>query len=380
LKRQFIVEGAARETGTDCNRVIEAADAAEAERLANLGGLLVSAVRPVESQALQLPQSLEERNWRTSPAHLLLLSRFRNGDSPLMYRDADYWKVALQESAAHAIARFMKEGILEPAELPIVMDYKFKVTDLKTMLKERGLKVSGIKADLVWRLVEADMKGMLEVTKDIEVYRCSAEGMQLADAYLQTEKMRREEAEREVFNLLVAQDFSGAARVMIAFEVTQVFARGLGIDWKNYTGKSDEESLRIIFEATPAILKGIENDRLNKIRVVAGMMKLWGWRTDEGWLSHDFKTGTHLDGDAACRMLIFYASHSSSLQQYKKLGFKSVRISAVSDAMSCDACQQIDGKVYSLEDVPELPYAECTCEMGCRCEMLVDYMQPLAPV
>ncbi len=37
------------------------------------------------------------------------------------------------------------------------------------------------------------------------------------------------------------------------------------------------------------------------------------------------------------------------------------------DQLVCDACRQIQGYHYNLDEVPELPYEECTCENGCRC-------------
>ena len=42
-----------------------------------------------------------------------------------------------------------------------------------------------------------------------------------------------------------------------------------------------------------------------------------------------------------------------------------VKISTAND--SCDACQQVSGKEFTLDDVLELPYKGCTSEKGCRC-------------
>jgi hypothetical protein len=36
-------------------------------------------------------------------------------------------------------------------------------------------------------------------------------------------------------------------------------------------------------------------------------------------------------------------------------------------ADSCGACQQLDGKRFALDKLPEMPYEKCTCEVGCRC-------------
>lgn len=108
---------------------------------------------------------LKNKDLQSSPAHLLLLSKFRNSDSPTKYRNADNWSAALKEKPAKVIEQFIKEGMLEPAELPELVDYKFKASDLKSMLKEKGLKISGRKEDLIKRLIENDSKEMSETTK-----------------------------------------------------------------------------------------------------------------------------------------------------------------------------------------------------------------------
>jgi len=314
---------------------------------------------------------LKEKDWRSSPAHLLMLSKFRNGDSPTRYRDADYWEAALKEKPAKVIEQFIKEEMLEPAELPELLNYKFKASDLKSILKEKGLKVSGRKEELIQRLIDNDAKAMFEATKDIDLYRCTAAGMQLAESYLQREKAKREAAEQEVLNLLAREEYSKAVRVVTQYEAAQVFPRGLGIDWKSYDETSDVESLKTIFNSTPAILKRIEENRLRQLRLAAGMMHLWGTNTARHWLPDGFDTCVHLDGDAACRMFVFYASHLRDMKGYKEAGASTVEVLGVDDGNTCSECKKISGKKYRLENVPELPYANCTCEIGCRCTTVV---------
>jgi hypothetical protein len=315
---------------------------------------------------------LQKKNWRTSPAHLLLLSKFRNGDSPDRYRDAEYWETVLKEKPVKAIEQFLKEGVLEPAGLQELVDYKFKASDLKLMLKERGLKVSGRKEELVQRLIENDEQSMHEATKGLHMYLCTTEGIQLAEHYLEGEKAKRDAAERNVLDLLATKEFSKAVRIVAQYEASQVFPRGLGIDWKNYDVESGVESLRIIFEKVPGILKDIEENRLNKLRIAAAMMQVWGTNTAGRWLPDGFETGIRLDSDAACRMFVFHATHLRNMEGYKEARVKTVEVSSVGDGNTCAECQKISGKKFKLESVPELPYAKCTCDIGCRCTTIVD--------
>jgi hypothetical protein len=146
---------------------------------------------------------LRKKKWRASPEHLLLLSKFRYVDSPSRYGDADYWEVALKEKPLKVIEQFIKEGMLEPADLQELVDYKFRASDLKAMLKEKGLKVSGRKEELIKRLIDNDAQAMREATKGLDLYRCTTEGARLAENYLEAEKAKRAATEQEVLNLLL---------------------------------------------------------------------------------------------------------------------------------------------------------------------------------
>jgi len=310
---------------------------------------------------------LRKKDWKNSAPHLLLLSKFRHGDSPEHYERAEHWESVLKESSQKAIQGFVKDGTLEPAELPELVDFKFKVAELKNMLKERQLQVSGRKADLIDRLIENDREGMVEATKGLRILKCSEEGEKLANDYLNQEKEKREKAEKEVLNLLGKRSFSKAVKVVAEFEASQVFPRGFGIDWSSYSGESDVEDLNTIFGRIPGILKGLDEDRLERLRFAAAMMHLWGTNKASPWLSDDFETGIYLERDAAARMLVFHASHLRNIKQYKEAGVKTVEILGVDDANTCPACKKISGKKYRIDKVPELPNPDCTCEIGCRC-------------
>lgn len=314
---------------------------------------------------------LQKKDWRNSPAHLLLLSKFRNGDSLDRYRDAEYWETVLKEKPLKVIEQFLKEGVLEPAGLQELVDYKFKASDLKLMAKERGLKVSGRKEELIQRLIDNAEQSMRDATKGLDMYRCTTEGIRIAEHYLEGEKAKRDAAELDVLGLLARREFSKAVRILAQYEASQVFPRGLGIDWKNYDVESGVESLITIFERTPGILKEIEENRLDKLRIAAAMMQLWGTNTARRWLPDDFETGIRLDSDAACRMFVFHAAHLRNMAGYKEARVKMVEVSSVGDGNTCAECQKISGKKYKVESVPDLPYAKCTCDIGCRCATIV---------
>jgi len=311
---------------------------------------------------------------KESSAHLLLLSKFRKGDFPDRFYGVDYWEAALKEKAEKAIKNFIREGLLEPAGLYQKIDLTYKLSDLKPMLKERGLKVSGIKADLIKSLIDNDEDAMSKTMKEINLYQCTPNGMQLVEKYLSEEENKRESIEREVMELLSQKEYSKAVQAVAQYEASQVFSRGLNMDWKNYDGKKDIELLKYIFNLRPSILQDIDDILLEQLRLPAAMMLLWGKNTAKQWLPDDLNTGIHLDGDTACRMLVFYARHLGNIKQNKEAIDMGIRIRSFiihGSSDSCPECKIINGKEYlCLEDLPELPYAKCTHEKGCRCILL----------
>jgi len=184
------------------------------------------------------------------------------------------------------------------------------------------------------------------------------------------DRENKEIAERTVYNLLERQDFLGAVHVMAQYEASQEYPRGVGIDWGNYDGALMVEALKTIFNSTPVIINIIEENQLNQIRLAAGMMRLWGARTAQRWMPEGIDTATLDAWNDASRMLDFHASHLGRMQMFKEVGVRNVEVSGIADDRQCPECKRIDGKRFKLEDAPELPYAKCTCKMGCRCLLI----------
>ena len=317
---------------------------------------------------------LFRKDWKKSPPHLLLLSKFLRGADPESFEDREYWKPALKESPRKAIKRFLEEGMLEPAALQELVDYKFKVSDLKSILKQGSLKVSGRKSELIDRLIAADENGMRKATKNISLLKCSERARAVAKGYLVREKEKRSQTENKVLVALRVRDFDKACSTVVKYEAKQIFPRGLGIDWNNYDCRRDIAALKTIFNQRPAILKGINEECLDQLRIAAGMMHLWGTGSAKAWLPDNIQTGIHIDAESATRMFVFHASHQRNMQEYRDVGAKSIEILGAGDSVTCSACRKIAGKKYKLRRVPELPYEKCKSAIGCRCTTVVaDY-------
>jgi hypothetical protein len=323
-----------------------------------------------ESSTEQPSASLKKEafDWRTNEAHLLLLSRFlyaqkAKGDV------SSNWENVLGEPLQRALDRFISEGWLVPASLSSKLDRAFNSTEIKKLLKERSLPVSGRKEQGIERLVKKDPEGMSGKVTHLDLLQCSPEARAIAEQFIAKHKAEREVAEAKSLDQLRLGDFQNAILTVAQFETKQVFPRGLGIDWTKPQVDSNVELLKAIFENHPKILAGLSETEWEPLRVATAMMHLWGTNKATKWLPTNFIGTPKFDHDTTARMVLFHGQHRRNMTDYlgkwEDLRIKKIEILGSSD--SCPQCKKIAGKTYSIEKVPELPYEKCTHEMGCRC-------------
>jgi hypothetical protein len=318
---------------------------------------------------LVMLRSARGLDWTNSKAHLLLLSKFVVGQEVDYFAKWGNWEEVLNESPQKAIKRFVDEGLLTNADLDTVVSYKYKLADLKSLLRQRGLAVSGVKEDLVQRLIQADRMGMMQSVSGIELLVCSQAGREIAERYIALEKDKRAEVERQTIGYLEKRMFREACLVVASYEAGQVFSRGMGVDWKRYNPNRDIEMLRDIYGNKPEILSNLDNTKLYSLQTAAGMMLLWGESKATRWLPVDFETGLSMDNESAARMILFNAQSTATLKQYGDSGVaKYVEVLATPN--SCESCKKLEGKRYRVDLAPKLPNPHCTHKLGCRCVYL----------
>ena len=299
-------------------------------------------------------------DWRKSKAHWHLLAQFLREHTLDDFARGDRWRLVLKESPSKAVKRFVKEGLVARADLASQLAYRLKATEIKDMLRERGLKVSGRKEDLIARLIEADPAGAKQAAGRLEVFVATEAGRALAEQYVAQERQKREAAELAVMKALEAEDYEEACRVVSAFEEQQVFPRAIPDDqvWV----------LRSIFSCRPKILAGLRKEAWTPLRMAAAQSALWGTQTSR-WAPKNIETGIHLDPATAARMILFWVYNQRQLEILR--GFPdpvtAVQIVSIQDGNTCLACRELHGREYRLARVPELPYPNCTSRMGCRC-------------
>jgi hypothetical protein len=312
-------------------------------------------------------------DWKKSKAHLLLLSKFIHANRFEDFARHDFWKNwwnnELGEPSSKAIKRFVDEGMLMAAtDLNDLFSYKYKVTELKDMLKQRGLPVSGRKEDMIERLVHTDPEGVRKAVAGLGLLICTQRGHGIAQQYLVDSKEKRDKVERQVVEYLRNRKFREASLAVAAYETEQVFPRGMGVDWKHYNPNHDIDMLNSIFGSKPRIIAQLGDEKLEALRIAAAMMALWGENKAKKWLPANFETGLSYDNETAARMFVFHGVHRSTFEQYRSGGIDYVEVLPALD--SCESCKKLAGKHYKLNDAPELPNEHCTHKMGCRCVYL----------
>ena len=305
--------------------------------------------------------------WLTSPAHLYFLSEFLKPRVLDDYRQSEYWQGVLRESPERTIKQMMADGMLITGDLSECLDYALKIPELKTLLKERDLPTTGRKSDLIARLVSADPKGMQRATKGLSLLKCSVEGQARANAFLEAENKALERAHADSLEALRGGDFRRAQHIEENYRRERAYRYRGEPDMSVHT---DFPMLEWIFQGRPKILAKVPEAQMRELRLVAGMMFVWGENCNRGWVSLDFQTGLVMDNEAAARMLLFYAHRALDLRQYRETRVvRKVEVLCTSD--SCPACRKLSDHKYSLDKVPELPHEKCTSETGCRCVYVV---------
>ncbi|MGA7577942.1 MAG: SAP domain-containing protein [Desulfobaccales bacterium] len=335
-----------------------------------LFGKKKEAAKP-KSNGTPLPPSIEEPTieWQTSKAHLLLLSRFLYGQNTNDAIRLD-WEDVLGEPTQKALDRFISEGWLVPAPLSAKIAVTFKATEIKALLKEHKLPVSGRKDQGIERLVKAVPEEMSLKVAPLDIRECSPEARTIAEQFVAEREAEKEAAVAKSLEQLHLGDLRGASLTVAQFEAKQVFPRGLGIDWTKPNTSRDVQLLKTIFESRPKILTGLAEAEWNPLRVGGAMMYLWGTNKASKWLPADFIGTSKFDNDTAIRMVLFHAQHRANVESWRGHGLAIKKVDLLGSEDSCPACKKLAGKRFTIEKMPELPYEKCTHVMGCRCEAL----------
>ena len=309
-------------------------------------------------------------DWADTPPLLALLQRF------LAFGDAktgvpDYREPMFGTHPRHVVEDLLQLHLVEPASLAETIEYCHTGAELRRLLKDRSLKVSGRKAEQAQRLIEADLGGMQRFAAEYQIVRCTPAASQAVEGWLDQQTQALDTATDELIAALRRRQWKKAIQIADAWRDRRFeppvhpAQEALTIRPAPRTVEERAAEVAKIFTLHPKILGGLVPDQWEGLHINYAVSQLSGHGVTEKYMP-GFTGLSAMGAATVLRMLGFYANRQRELKEWKRLGVKTASISCCYSG-SCDDCEALDGKTYSLDKLPELPYEGCTCDLGCRC-------------
>ena len=274
--------------------------------------------------------------------------------------DWNWPRHTLQEQTETAVERFIQEGMLIPASLQEKLSKLFQVAQLKKLLVERSLSTSGTKPLLIERLVAHDVQGMTRIAGNT-IVKCSDAALGLIADRKQKVERDTVVAKRLTYEAFRAGNPKEACRIYEAF---RRYSYHLSYKISLY----DVEGLQFILTGHPKILSNFSPEDLRAVQLAGCMKTLWKSEPPERWLPELF-ISPFKDNRIPVNYLIRNAEFQRNLSSFRRFS-KQVKIRFHSgDIESCNLCLPLDGKVFDIDALPDLPIPGCTSETGCMCNL-----------
>jgi hypothetical protein len=278
------------------------------------------------------------------------------------------WTAALGVSPAQAVKELETKSLLVRPTLSERLESGKSLQQLKEMCRKHGLKLTGKKSDLSARLIEF---GIPENAIPLgDGYICSATGRDAAETYKERRAAEKLKVQLKTADLLDAHDFEGAVKAVCEYEASQVFQRGIGVDWSS--GTVGLKDVRGIYSAKKRFMSKVSAEDLANIRLIAALDRLWG---EEVQIIPDRTAvirGCKYNIGIAARQLQFHHSAIPGVDNLRDFALP-FEVEYMAPPDECAACLARNGKRYSIDEIPELPSDDCTCENGCRCSYSVAF-------
>ncbi len=236
-----------------------------------------------------------------------LLSQFSKPMRPDGY-DGVMLQRQLGEPMLDLVDRFYREGLLEICDTESGLQHGFNLNQLKSFLRERGLKVSGNKREILSRLLENDFAGMTEQVKAAKLLVLTDKGAKIVDEFHKQEKQELAEHIEQALHALKKRDYGTAYKayrdyralnyddhpIVIGIETDIILSvddegeisANVDVDVQPDAEYSEEEfydaspgqkeQLDIYFSRWPEAYSGIEGQERENIRLMAALMWIWG--------------------------------------------------------------------------------------------------------
>jgi|GEM_PF-1704707 len=256
------------------------------------------------------------------------------------------WSDTLGRPYREVVGELLEQGYLRLAGIKKKLALKLRVPELKLLMYEHDLKVSGKKEELLDRLLEARPLEAERAVADVgDLYLCTEKGLQAVDQYEERSAERRQSADIEIKKLLRAGNVEQAAAVVRRFNQN--------LPRPPAENPLDKDEVMTILGITQ--VPGLTADEVEEGRLRLAAEVLW--------------EGKIVSGDPVAKRAAFLIERQRSVETLKQFAenefVNKVEIMCQDD--SCRKCKAVAGKRYPLKKAPLIPIDGCTHESGCRC-------------
>jgi len=297
-----------------------------------------------------------------------LLARYEKGGK-IEDDNSDLWDSIFGFSVQKQMMEFKKMGLVKDADLKSKINYLHNITNLKQILKDNNIPRSGNKHELVEKVFQLNDQDLIRKMNNEKIVNLTEIGERIVFDYLQIKQSERKEVEARIIDFLKKCDYYSAAKEMGEFEKKQVFPRGM-VDWESFNPQNFVPGLIGIFgDPIPKKLSNLAENVLETLRIVASMKYLWGVSDPSKWFPEDISPNIKKSYKFAINMLVSQGFSQKTLSTC--INNKDCLDGIVFYTLGCcPECTKLSGKLFKLDEVPLLPYDDCTRDHGCICSYL----------
>jgi len=290
-----------------------------------------------------------------SEIELVLLNEFMN--PKFANRVLAYWSQDIQQTV---FEKLISTGDLIKPPIESIINVAYKITDLKKILLDNKLSVTGNKQVLIERIIINNI-AYGEVPNNI--YECSHAAKQRVETWLEERRI----TEFEVVNKVV--DFLKKRNVVDAYKVRNGFK-------KNHPARSDfcevnnpltiklpsetlNKEIELILGAKPKLLSYLSHEDLERIKLSTALLEMGFFGSSLEIPMVGF-IGSPRFPSARLRHLIH--NHEQYLLNHevlKRSGIKEFEVFAYDRTTLCANCAKYIDKTLTVDDLPEIPNPNC---------------------
>lgn len=286
------------------------------------------------------------------------------------------WEDSLGKAYQRVIRDFVKSGALRRPTVREALQTA-RVKDIKPVLRELDLKVSGRKAELIERLIESAPDAAMKLATEHAhgVYVVTDAGRERALGFEEEQRRRRQEAEQRVREALKSGNVGAACDAVNEFYrwLPANLRPGIGMDWENpergvhgYAGR-----VEYILEDAPEswVVKDLPTELRETMIFHAAQDELWPGEVPRQTLDmldrRAEELGESIDSSSRLRAIQVWAHSAEISEQQRKL--RGTRVwKTAADEHVCEICAPLDEapEQHWNDRFPHGPPAHHACRCG----------------